>query len=191
MKTKKIALSILLCLALIVWGVTVAYASMTVTLNFGGTTYVTASSWNIGFSNLAQTDLFNATENQSPTITGNVASITGFNITYNGLNATVEYEFDVVNNGTFNAEIDIVQLLTPTCTGTGTDADKTADENLVCSNFVQQLSYTDGSTVQIGDSLSSGETRRMRLRYTYTTDSKPNETVNITGLGLNIIYIQN
>ncbi len=189
MKTKKIALSVLLCLALVVWGVTVAYASMTVTLNLEGTTYVHASSWQIGFDNLVRTELEKATENQAPIISGDLASITGFNITYNELNAVVEYEFDVVNNGTFNAQIDIIQLLTPTCEGSG--ADELADETLVCTNFTQVVSYADDTAIQLGDTLAAGESKRIKLRYTYTTDSKPNETVNITGLGLNIIYIQN
>ncbi len=188
MRTKKILLSVLLCAGLVVWGITVAYASITVTLNIEGTTYINPSSWNISFKNIVQADLNNATENQAPSLDSDVATISGFNITFNGLDAYVEYEVDIVNNGTFDAVIDTVQLLTPTCTGSGANA--ATDEALVCGNFVSLMTYEDGTAIATGNTLDAGETKKIKLRYTYTTDDKPEETVNITDLGLSIVYVQ-
>lgn len=179
--------------ALILGGISfamVAYAAVSQTLNITGSAKVSGPDWNILFQNLGTAvETGEATEDTTPSLTD--TAISNIKAVFEG-SGSLSYEFDVVNRGSINARIGTLTKLTnPICTGVGTN--KENDETLVCSQISTELTYSsDGATVQQGDILDAGETKRMKFTITYTASSTLNhDEVNVSGLGATIIYIEN
>ncbi len=200
LKDKDLKIYIMIALAVIVLIVGVGYAFFSTTLIISGRVTTRKSSWSIKFANLSDAILYNtqygsqsgAIEVVKPEINGNDTVISNFEAIFTNPGDTISYQFDVVNSGTFNAEISSFKLPNPICTGTGNNA--TIDAKNVCNHLVYTLKYTDGTDVKVGDKLMAQEnnTKRMVLTLTYkddiTTSEFPVNDVEISNLGFPIVY---
>jgi len=170
----------------------VAFALLSTNLTINGTGRVESSSWNINFASLsAPVTVGEAKQLVSPTL--NSTSITGFSVSLRKPNDSIYYNFSIVNSGDYDAVIDSIQILSPTCVGNGTYA--ATDANNVCKYLSYTLTYDDGKSISNGDSLKSGETKRVKLEVTYGNEDVvaselPKSDVSISNLGINIKYIQ-
>ena len=192
LKDKDLKIYIMIALAIIVLIVGVGYAFFSTTLIISGRVTTRKSSWSIKFANLSDAILYNtqygsqsgAIEVVKPEINGNDTVISNFEAIFTNPGDTISYQFDVVNSGTFNAEISSFKLPTPVCTGTGDNA--TTDAKNVCNHLVYTLKFGDKLMTQ------ENNTKRMVLTLTYkddiTTSEFPVNDVEISNLGFPIVY---
>ena len=178
-----------LALLVSVIAVSVSYAALNTTLIINGTAKVAGSSWKIKYANLSAPTLTGKAEVvTAPTINTNDTTISTYDVKFTAPGDSVKYTFDVVNDGTFDAEVTSFVMPTPTCTGQGANA--TVDAANVCNNLVYTLTYSDGTAITVGDELKKktdvGNTKGLVLTLTYkdtvTAELLPVEDVTISGL---------
>lgn len=190
-KTKYIKIGVAL-VAFLLCG-TIVFAGFTQQLDIEGKATVKKSSWSIKFADLKPVvKTGTATEVTAPTINNNDTKISEYDVTLTTPGDSVTYNFDVKNEGTFNATISSITIPTPTCEGTGDNA--TTDADNVCSNLTYTLTYDDNSAVSRGDALAAGATKHLKLTLTYSADTTaaqlPTNDVAINNLSISIIYSQ-
>lgn len=187
-KSRNIKALAITTLVISIFGMGLAFAALSTSLNITGSATISGPSWNIRFENLGSAVTTGDVLEGTPTPTLTDATLTDVNAIFNG-DGTLSYEFDVKNDGILNAKIGTLTIFnTPVCTGMGSD--KTADETLVCSSISTQLTYvTGGSAVTTGDLLAAGETKRMKLTISYNASAEtPSNQVDVSGLGATIVY---
>lgn len=189
-KSFKVLAIVALCVA--VAGLSVAYAALSETLNITGSAKTGASSdsWNIHFANGNCTTAGSAV---AGTFSASGTTATLGESTFNAPGDTVTCTFDVVNDGSLNAAITSVNIGTVDgFTYTGSGADQTADEALVKSNMEYTVTYADGTEINTTDTLSSGETKNLKLvlKYKDTAVALPKAEVAITNINSSITYGQ-
>ena len=190
-KKRLMNLIILAGLIVVIAGITIGYAAIQSTLEIRGTATMNTAVWNVKFANLSSVQLAgDASVTTAPTLTD--TSIGTFSVVLTQPGDSVSYTFDVTNTGTLDAKIGtFTKAASPTCTGlSGTQAE--ADAALVCGGLTYTLKYTAGGTnVAANDTLNAGETKNMTLTLSYSGENLPSDDVNITGLGIDLIYVQN
>lgn len=191
-KTRYVTLGIAL-FAFLICG-TIVFAGFTRQLDIQGKATVKASSWSIKFTNLQSVvKTGTATEVTAPTINNDDTTISEYDVTLTTPGDSVTYNFDVVNEGTFDAKISSITIPTPTCTGKGTNAE--TDKTNVCNKLTYTLTYADdGSEIAVDDTLNSGETKSLKLTLTYSADTTasqlPTDDVTVNNLAIAIVYSQ-
>ncbi len=195
MRRKSINYKIALIVALIVStvAITVGYASFSDALNINGEATVNHSSWVIKFKNLSSATLLGTAEEiTAPEINEKGTTLSGYNVKFTTPGDSVSYTFDVANEGTFKAKITSLDISTPSCTGTGDNA--VNDANNVCSHLTYTLTYSDGTTLNVGDILNQETSKSLILTLTYkddiTAEELPNNDVAVSNLDITINYGQ-
>ena len=177
----------------------ISYAAINTTLKINGDAKVIGSNWKIKYANLDLTKTVlngHASEVVAPSITTNDTKIGDYSVNLKAPGDYVKYFFDVVNDGTFDAEITSLTIPTPKCTGTGENA--LTDAQNVCNNLTYTLTYDDNTPVSVGDILlnkeESNHVKHLILTLTYkdtvTSDLLPKEDVTISNLEIITIYSQ-
>lgn len=200
-----------ICIA--VAGLSIAFASLSQTLNFTGTATVKGASWSVHFddeslSTAAVTG--GATVPAVDTITATTTEVSGYNITLPAPGAQVSYTIDIVNDGKLDAVIDtngVSRLLAEAITGSG---DSQANDEANVTNEIEiSLTYAEATTaeqtgtikaagtqLQAGDLLLDGQTIKVRLTIGYDTDlssstsTLPVGDVVLTNFGYSVVYKQ-
>ena len=192
--TKIITGSIVALAVIVVLGI--VYAAFTQQLTINGSATGRSSSWKIYFSRLTGPTL-NGTAKQltAPTIQNNATKIGDYSVTVTSPGDYVEYEFDVTNDGDYDATLTNLSMNSNTeLTYEGSGDNEVNDENNVKSQIEYTLKYSDGTTVAEDDTLKSKETKTMRLRLTYKSFNDatllPKADVAISGLGISLTYTQ-
>ena len=165
------------------------YAGFTGTLNINGTGSVTASKWDIYFANLSNAvTTGNANVIEAATIKTKT-SIGDYLVEFSELGDSITYTFDVVNDGSFDALLTVLQITAPQCSG----GDATSNE-VACRNLEYTLKYTSNNEpVRESDSLLKGETKNMTLKLQVKNNgnlSGVTRDVEIGGLGIMMMYSQ-
>ena len=206
MNDKGFKVGVLVALIAMIVVVGVGFAAFTTTLSINGTAKVEASSWNIHFANCTGGNCLTTSNTQAlsgitsttvvntePTLTD--TTINNWDVTFKTPGDSVSYKFDVVNAGSFDAKISTFELPTPTCTGTGDNADTDAEN--VCKHLQYTLSNVTNempSAVAVGNTLNKTETKTFMLTLTYKDDitdaELPKGDVTISNLGFSIVYTQ-
>lgn len=178
----------------------IVYAAYSQTLNINGDATVKANSWKIKFANLSAAKLKGeATEVTAPTINNNDTNIGDYSVLLSKPGDSVEYTFDIVNEGTFDAESTMLFMNpTPTCTGTGANAEEDAAK--VCKHLTYEYSLPGAAMIsgQITDgkiNLAQGtKLESMGIKLTYSADvpaeDLPTNDVAISGLNAYITFVQ-
>jgi hypothetical protein len=170
-------------------GITVAFAAIQTTLNIQGTALFNTATWDVKFQNLSAPVLTgDATVATPPTLASTLIGTYAVVLTKPG--DSVTYTFDVTNTGSLDAVIGTYTKATnPTCTGTGANA--VADAALICGNLTYTLKYTSGgANVAQSDTLAAGQTKNLTLKIASGGSSLPTDDVNITDLGITIVYVE-
>ena len=187
-KERKIKTLSLVALIVAVLGLTVAFASLSQTLNITGTAKVENASWDIHFQNLSEPTLTgDANVTTAPTIDESKTTIGNYEVSLTKPGDKVSYSFEVINNGTIDAKLStLTKALKPTCT-----SDVEADATTVCDGLTYTLKYADGGAeVAANDTLNKGETKGLILELAYESDSVPANDVAISGLNITLTYEQ-
>ena len=170
-------------------GITVAFAAIQTTLQISGTATMNTATWDVKFQNLSAPTLTgNASVTTAQTLTSTVIGTYAVELTKPG--DSVTYTFDVTNSGSLPAVIGTyTKAATPTCTGTGGNA--VADAALICADLTYTLTYTSGgAAVAQGDTLAASQTKNLTLKISYDGEDLPTDDVNITDMGITIVYVE-
>ena len=212
-KERKIKSMSLVALIVAVLGLTVAFAAMSRTLTINGTATMDTATWDIHFEGVSGkstesggvttlTGQIDTSVNQqnaatvvtAPTIqadaNGKAATVIGtYSVKLTKPGDVVSFEFDVVNNGTIDADLFTVSMPSPTCTDKANHtADMTApktgnDAQIVCSHLVYTLKYANGDTVQGREAdITAGKTNYY-LDRAATLNSNPTKKRMILTIG--------
>lgn len=194
-KERKIKTLSLVAIILAVLGLTVAFAALSQTLTINGTASVDAATWDIHFANLSSvTTSGTASVTTAPTIKDSVdgkkSTIIGdYDVVLTKPLDGISFNFDVTNAGTIDAKLEtLTKNIKPVCTS---NSGVTADETTVCDGLTYKLTYTDtGTEVAQNDILDKGVTKNMTLTLEYDSESVPSDDVTISGLGIDLKYVQ-
>lgn len=172
---------------------TVAFSAMSSTLNIRGTGKVYRGNWSIKFENLQRAVIDGlAQEMRAPTIK-DATTIGDYAVVLKISGDSVTYNFDVHNYGSTDAVIEELNFpQKPICTGLATNNEqKLKDAELVEKNLRYTFKYSNtGENVKVGDKLLAGETRSLTLSIGYYGEDLPSDRVDISGLGITMIYSQ-
>lgn len=181
-----IALSLVLSLV----GISVGFAAMSSQLNVNGTANVVPASWKVKFDNLSSPTITGSAEVvQAPTIESDT-HIGNYEVKLTKPGDEIVYTFDIVNEGTLDAELSTYTFTQPTITGTGDKA--TEDAAIVSKNLVYTLTYADGSAINQNDELDKAETKSLKLTIGYKSDATelPAKTVSVSNMDVTFVYAQ-
>ncbi len=194
MKSNKIAI---IAILITILTISVAYASLSTTLNIHGTSNVNVSSWDIYFRNISPVTLSDTTlarENTTPALVSGSTSINNIDITFNGA-ATAFYTFEVVNDGSIDAKVSTVLKNNFTCTPvdvpTGEETAAATFATTACPNFNFEVTYADDTAINVDDVLLAGESANLKVTIGYNSSDPIEYKVQTSGLDIDIIYIQN
>lgn len=185
-----------------VLGLTVAFAAMSKTLNINGTAEVDNSKWDVHFATdesgiIGDMDVWKSTYvtetgdgklTKMPTISG--TDVSDFEVTLTKPGDRVELGFVISNQGTMDAKLSDIQIKEPVCTSSTNPADATT----VCNNLFYEVTdynfdYYDEN--KIGSVIGkNGEYDYIYLAIGYEGNELPSDDVNITNLGVTLIYTQ-
>jgi len=177
-RTKALVVVVLL---IVVAGLTVAFATLSTTLNINGMAYLDAAKWGIKFKNLSEpVSIGTATTTGTAKIEeAKSASITGINVGLSTPGDKVTYTVDLVNEGTINAKIDKIEKTVLTSEQQRYLTFKVTDKN--------------GNEVSEGDILSAGETRNLTITIEFikdlTKEDLPKQTSTIS-LSYKLNFVQ-
>ena len=210
MNDKGFKIGVLVALIAMIVVVGVGFAAFTTTLNINGTAKVEASSWNIGFSTSptaitpGEVNVSKGNTQSGITSTTTVVkkatltdtTVNDWEVTFKTPGDYAEMGFYVLNKGSFDAKVSTYELPTPTCTGTGENAE--ADAANVCKHleytFTREAAGAD-VPFAVGNPLGkNGGLAYLTLKLTYkddVTDAElPKGDVSISNLGFSIVYTQ-
>lgn len=163
---------------------------VTTSLDIKGKMAMAAANWDVHFENLQNADITGtAVELNKPYIVDKSTSIININVKLQQTTDTVSYLFNVVNGGGIDAEISSYQINDPICVGTGENA--TQDAKMVCENVKYEITYADGTKINIGDTLKTKEQKTLKLKLSFKGDELPLNEVNISNLSIVLSYSQN
>ena len=172
----------------------IIYAVFTGTLNISGTANVRDSKWDIHIVEEGQLDPTYITDSAKVLTKPNASttSISDFALSLTTPGDTIEYTFNVINEGDYDAEISTLTKNGVTCTANGSTSDPEAVK--VCNKLEYTLKYEGGANVAEGDTLLSKETKTMKLTIKYQEFDDPtllpNTNVSISSLGITLQYSQ-
>lgn len=206
-KDRGLKVAVICALVISVMAIGIGFAAFSETLTIAGTATVKASSWEVKFANLSTPTVVGNTLGKTakidtaPTINTKDTTISEYKVTLSNPGDFVTYTFDVVNNGTYDAELTSVNIPSSvTCTGTNTDSTKaTTDAANVCKHVTYTLEYatakSDGSkALTTGDVLKAQESAGLVLKLSYEEHDKaeelPSADVNLSNLGISLVYSQ-
>ena len=184
--TKIVMISVLL---LLIASIGVSFAVVTTSLDIKGKMKMGSANWDVHFENLSNPTINGSTiEIDKPYIADKSTSILNMNVKLQDVNDSVSYSFDVVNKGGLDAEVSSIQIASPNCSGSGDQANE--DANNVCKNIGYELTYENGSKINIGDSLNVNEKKNLKLKLSYKGSHLPLNEVDVNNLSIAIIYTQ-
>ena len=172
----------------------IIYAVFTGTLNISGTANVRDSKWDIHIVESGELEPSNITESAKVLTKPNASttSISDFALSLTTPGDTIEYTFNVINEGDYDAEISTLTKNGVTCTANGSTSNLEAVK--VCNKLEYTLKYEGGANVAEGDTLLSKETKTMKLTIKYQEFDDPtllpNTNVSISSLGITLQYRQ-
>ncbi len=197
-KTRQIKIISLCALLVAVLGLTVAFAALSQTLTINGSAAVNAASWDIHFEKTSgkETEVKGAATFTEPTLSG--TTIENFSATLTKPGDSVIYYFDIVNNGTVDAQIESYNFPRAFndcftninkysyCMNFDFNSDgnlNALDKSVYFDLFNYQLAYADtDKSVTQGDTINAGETKHMKLviEYKDTATELPENNLTLT-----------
>lgn len=187
MKEKKMSRKDLTIVALIacITSLSIAYATISTTLNITNNLTVKAHDWDIHFENLEQQNITGSnTANvvKSAKIQEDTTKISGLEVSFKKPGDSVSYTFDVTNAGGIDAKLTGITIGTPVCNPT----------SVICDDIEYTLKYANGNDLGMNDVLNAGDTVSLKLTINYKLSSTQisNTDINITGLDAILVYSQ-
>ena len=138
---------------------------------------ISFNKWNVYFDDITVSCVGNPIYTK-PKIQGTILS--NFNIALTSSNDTVIYQFKIVNDGNFDSKISDIVKNRPVC-----DRDRS-----ICNKIKYNLTYLNGEEVKIGDLLAKNSYKYVKLKIEYPKEVKYINEIDISNLGIYLIYIK-
>lgn len=196
---KNLKTIIVVGLIAIVATLSIAYATLSQTLNVTGTAQVTGNTWTIGMTKPTTPCVASGKATAGTVaISGTTATISGVVLSVPGDSVTCTVE--VVNTGTVDAKLTAFSKKTPTITGTSTTASD--DAKIITDNHTYSVTYTGSTNPTITETSSptlnttylNKTTGKALVKVTFTFNSGavsvPKNPVNIGNMGVTLTYQQ-
>ena len=177
-RTKALLLS---TLVVVVATLSIAFASLSRTLNINGIGKMDTATWDVRFENLREAKIVrDAIEVDEPKITDNGGVVENINVKLTKPKDEISYTVDIVNDGTIDAEITMIK-----------DIELTDVQKKV---FEFKVTYTDtGEVLKDGDLLPKKTTKNITINIKFKDDitefDLPTESQTIN-LSYQITYTQ-
>lgn len=162
-------------ICVVVAGLSIAYATLSDTLNISGKATLKGTSWDIAISNVSEAVLTGEALQMATPVYNNTSLNLAISLTNPG--DSVTYQFDVKNNGTIDARLSSINI-------------SGIDQNI--RQYIDyQLTYSGGMALNIDDLLMNQETKTMqisiKLNNNYSGDIADDLNFNINA---DLIYSQ-
>ncbi len=192
MNNKKYIIILILIAIMII---TFSFALVSQVLVINGTASINAGNgWNISFANLDEIVVSDSTivkELSKPNIVEDTTAINNFDVEFMSGPANFYYTFDVKNTGNLDAKLHTINLESINCYPSNKNDDIAIYEaKEVCKYIDVDLTYEDGTPVKPGDTLDSGESKKMRMNVEYNSNVAISNSVEVDNIGFNLNYIQ-
>lgn len=152
-ENKRIKIYALIALTLSVLTMSIAYAVLSTSLDISGSATIQESSW--GFELGEGISITGSDYETTGSAVYNKPVFDGVTATYNFSltkpGDSVTYFFRIYNIGSLPGEIASITTSEPICTSS---SNNTQDADLVCNNLIYEITYSDGTPIQVGDVLS-------------------------------------
>lgn len=187
---KKHTTLVVICFILLLVSIIgISFAMVTTSLDIKGKMKMASANWNVHFENLQQAKLSGtAIEMDKPSIIDDSTSIVNVNVKLQQPSDSVSYSFDVVNDGGLDAELSSYQIADPVCIGKGEKA--LEDAKTVCENIKYELTYEDGSKMNVGDALKTSQKKTLKLKLSFIGTQLPLNEVDVSNLSIALSYSQ-
>lgn len=161
----------------------VAYAAFSTTLRVFGnvTAKSTSDSWNVRFEQLSAPTLTGLAEVETaPVLTA--TQVSGFNVNFYAPGDSVEYSWQVTNNGQLDAVLTTKSIGTLTCAPAASSNATQEEANSLCNDLTISLSGQNVGDVLDGGNVSARMPSPNNYSYyTLTVVWKANSTVTLSG----------
>lgn len=183
MKDRSFKIVVMMALIFTLSCLAVAYAAFSTTLRVSGnvTAKSTSDSWNVRFEQLSAPTLTGLAEVETaPVLTA--TQVSGFNVNFYAPGDSVEYSWQVTNNGQLDAVLTTKSIGTLTCAPAASSNATQEEANSLCNDLTISLSGQN-----VGDVLDSGNvSARMPSPFNYsyyilTVTWKADSTVTLSG----------
>lgn len=163
MRVKNLENIILSVLAICLIGITIAYATLSQNLDISGVATVKKGEWNIHFTKLLTPKSEGDATAGKAVLNGDSTVITISNGILSAPGDKITYEFDVINEGDIDAEVELTSTQMENCR-----AENGTDVTNFCNKIEFELFYKDTKTpVAKGDKLLGKEEKTLNLVITY------------------------
>ena len=163
MKVKNLENIILSVLAICLIGITIAYATLSQNLDISGVATVKKGEWNIHFTKLLTPKSEGDATAGKAVLNGDSTVITISDGILSAPGDKITYEFDVINEGDIDAEVELTSTQMENCR-----AENGTDVTSFCNKIEFELFYKDTKTpVAKGDKLLGKEEKTLNLVITY------------------------
>lgn len=163
MRVKNLDNIILSVLAICLIGITIAYATLSQNLDISGVATVKKGEWNIHFTKLLTPKSEGDATAGKAVLNGDSTVITISNGILSAPGDKITYEFDVINEGDIDAEVELTSTQMENCR-----AENGTDVTSFCNKIEFELFYKDTKTpVAKGDKLLGKEEKTLNLVITY------------------------
>ena len=163
MRVKNLENIILSVLAICLIGITIAYATLSQNLDISGVATVKKGEWNIHFTKLLTPKSEGDATAGKAVLNGDSTVITISNGILSAPGDKITYEFDVINEGDIDAEVELTSTQMENCR-----AENGTDVTSFCNKIEFELFYKDTKTpVAKGDKLLGKEEKTLNLVITY------------------------
>ena len=175
MKKKSNRKFVLLVLALLLFTITVGYATLSTTLEIKGTSKINNATWNVHFANLNVTE-GSVTATKAASIDATTTTI-DYDVNLTKPGDFYEFTVDVTNTGSINAKLSAI----PTLGGVSTEQD-------VYTNY--NVTYSNGKAIGANDKLAAGETKTLKVKVEFDKNITSNQ-LPTTAQPLNLTFAMN
>ena len=163
MKVKNLENIILSVLSICLIGITIAYATLSQNLDISGVATVKKGEWNIHFTKLLTPKSEGDATAGKAVLNGDSTVITISDGILSAPGDKITYEFDVINEGDIDAEVELTSTQMENCR-----AENGTDVTSFCNKIEFELFYKDTKTpVAKGDKLLGKEEKTLNLVITY------------------------
>lgn len=175
-QNKRYRIFVIFALVTGIMTLSIAFTTVSKMIKIDGTSNKKGTTWSITFANLSKPILTGkATVDYDAKLINNSTTL-NFAVSLQNSEDSVIYYFDIKNNGTYDAIVNTVTL--------------TGLSSALANNIKYTLTYADGSSIEFGDTLDSGETRNLKLMITYISSTNTSTTDIFLNLGATVEYIQ-
>ena len=184
--------TVIIILSVMILGLSIGYAALSSSLNITGSAKLgaTATNWNIHFENAGCQKNGYA---DPGTLTTKKTSLEINDIKLKAPGDYVLCAFDIVNDGTIDAEISsIIYPDKDDIVYTGSGSTKTADETLIKNGIYSAMMYQDFTPLSVGDVLKAKETKKAVIGIQLQEDvtKLPTNEVTLSNIFAQIIFGQ-